>query len=114
MEKEIELTTCPDCGAEPGRQHIGGCDVARCSYTGRQYISCFDVTIDEDGNFDFSRPTDHGCTPDVWTGEWPGVADCRRLGWYTAPDSIYGYMEDLNRLVTHAVWNRELQRWDAR
>ncbi len=114
MNTETEITDCHDCGADPGRQHIGGCDVARCAYTGKQYISCCDVVILEDGSYDFRMPTDHECHPDVWTGEWPGVGDCRRLGWYTDPDSIWGYMEDLNRLATAGRWNRELQQWDAR
>lgn len=114
MNTQEELTKCPDCQVDPGSQHEGGCDVARCTYTGRQYISCFDVVLDEDGLFDFIEPTDHSCSPSIWSGEWPGVADCRRLGWYTSADSIWGVSEDLNRLVTHAVWNRDLQRWDAR
>ncbi len=63
---------------------------------------------------------DHDCGSDVWTGEWPGAADARLLGWFTRwtvagwqrcdPD----YTEarpDMNRLVSEARWDRLQSRW---
>lgn len=107
---------CPDCAAPVGFEHDDGCDVARCLYTGGQRISC-DEWADEDVElFDET----HDCGRDVWTGEWPGKADCRRLGLWCrdgdrsrgepsfvpcAPDDE-GAMPDLNRLREGAF------RWD--
>jgi len=114
METEIELTKCPDCQVEPGNRHQDGCDVARCKHTGKQMLSCFLVAFDEDGGIDFIEDTSHECGPDIWTGEWPGVKVCRENNWYTAPESIYGYMEDLNSVPSRAVWNPEIEDWEAR
>jgi hypothetical protein len=114
METKIELTKCPDCQVDPGERHQDGCDVARCRFVGRQYISCFDIKVLPDGSLDFLEPTDHACEPDRWTGEWPGVKVCRDNNWYNAPDSIFGYSEDLNSVPFRAVWNPELEDWEAR
>lgn len=56
-----------------------------------------------------------------WTGEWPGVAECREFGWYAkrAPIGWHpcdqrddGATEDLNRLYSgEARWDRDTQRW---
>jgi hypothetical protein len=53
-------------------------------------------------------------------GERPGVADCRRLGWFsvhtpggwtsTAPETP-GAIEDLNRLITEGIWDETAQRY---
>jgi hypothetical protein len=88
---------CHCCAAAPGEQHDIHCDVARCTECGNQFISC-------------------GCRrghASVWTGEWPGKAECREFGWYTDPDSPCGVMEDLNRLYAsrEATWDKEKQRW---
>lgn len=68
----------------------------------------------------------HDCGDQAWSGEWPGKAECRELGWYVYGDpSVEGYWvrcdpdrlqatEDLNRLVTDAEWNPDLQRWQLR
>jgi hypothetical protein len=99
---------CPDCAAAPGESHEDGCDVARCMATGRQRLSC---------------AGGHDCGQDVWTGDWPGDAECREFGWWVqdrcaegmgwlpcAPDAP-GATEDLNRLATHAHWSPERRRW---
>jgi hypothetical protein len=37
---EIEEITCGDCGAKEGLPHRPGCDMERCSFCGKQLISC--------------------------------------------------------------------------
>lgn len=59
---------CPDCGAKPGETHASGCDVERCSVCEGQWISC-----GHDG---------HDPEKSKWSGEWPGVTECRERGWY--------------------------------
>ena len=102
---------CPDCAANVGGVHDGGCDVARCLATGWQRLSC---------------PGNHDCGLDVWTGEWPGDAECRDFGWWVqdrcaegmgwvpcAPDAP-GAMADRNRLSRDARWSAEQRRWVLR
>jgi hypothetical protein len=91
---------CPDCDVAVGEPHIdngvdGGCDVARCLVTGLQRLTC---GLDHAG--------DHDCGRDVWTGRWPGDADCERLGWMLAPG-----LPDLNRLYTEATWDPAQRAW---
>lgn len=107
-----ELSTfCPDCGVRAGEEHDAGCDVARCLITGHQRLSC------DQG---------HDCGRNVWTGEWPGDAECREFGWWVqdrcsegmgfvpcAPDAP-GAVEDLNRLSRDARWSPEAARWVLR
>lgn len=105
---------CHDCGVAPGELHTPGCDTERCPTCGGQMISC-----------------GHRSTKNrmPWTGEWPGVAECRSFGWYAyeVKDDIYvtdyircekyhpGAREDLNRLYEgEAVWSREQRRFVLR
>jgi hypothetical protein len=104
--------TCPDCGAVPGDLHFGGCDVERCPDCGGQVISCGC----EHG------PPQHPRLP--WTGEWPGVAECREYGWYCTFDHKRGWRvvgadepgarEDLNRLVATCNWDAAQGRFVKR
>lgn len=111
---------CNDCQANPGDAHDEGCDVARCMLTGQQRIQC-----DECRHCNTCTHT--SCDPDIWTGEWPGLAECREYGWwcYFGPD--YGEQgwirceadnprarEDLNRLVAEGTWDPEAKRWRRR
>jgi hypothetical protein len=103
---EHSTQVCPDCCAYPGEQHIDGCDVERCLECGTQRISC-----------DCSKDPDQRVP---WSGEWPGVRECREYGWYAKltgqgwtschPDEP-GAHEDLNRLHVDAVWDREKARF---
>jgi len=100
------MNLCHDCGVKPGELHVKGCDVERCPDCGGQYISC-------------------GCEDSStkrlpWTGEWPGVKECREFGWYARMTSDGwvrcektdpGASEDLNRLAVFAEWDREKGRW---
>ncbi|MFB7424774.1 hypothetical protein ACFC0K_16025 [Streptomyces hydrogenans] len=87
-------TYCPDCSAAPGSLHDERCCVARCSITGLPRGDC------------------HLTCNTVWTGHWPGTAECFEVGWIV-PDitSITGNpMPDLNRLYAEYVWDNALQR----
>jgi hypothetical protein len=104
---------CPECGVEPGQLHSPPCDVERCPDCGGQRFFC-DC---EPGDAEASD------TPRLpWSGEWPGLAECREFGWYCRrrpgvldwvacsadhPDA----MEDLNRLGAEGVWDRERGRF---
>ena len=98
-------TPCPDCRVAPGEEHVDGCDVARCLHCGCQRLSC-------------------GCKEpgrDVWTGEWPMVAEAREHGWYSKFVALKGWVEcnandpgaspDLYRVMSELVWDRISKRW---
>lgn len=65
---------CPDCGIMPGGLHHLGCDVERCAKCGGQALSC-DYCTEEGEEIDISHR-------ERWTGEWPGVIECRELGFW--------------------------------
>jgi hypothetical protein len=92
--------------------HVEGCDVARCANNGRQRLQC---------------DCDDGCNT-LWTGAWPGEAECIEFGWYArfrpteggwqqcGPDDE-GAGPDLNRLanpVGEAVWDKAAGRYVLR
>ena len=110
-----EARNCPTCSVPPGEVHIEGCSVARCMFTGLQDIACHGDH--GDGPADKSQ-----CGHSVWSGEWPGVDDCRRLGFVFPEGDVdphLGYprggKEDLNRLygIGQHYWDRKTQRWEA-
>jgi len=113
MDKD-KIGPCNHCGAEPGERHRKWDDIARCRSTGWQLIQC-------EGELHEYNGREYGehegpCGPDIWDGYWPGTKVCRELGWFTAPDSIWGEMEDLNRLAAacargELVWSREVEEW---
>ena len=59
-----------------------------------------------------------------WTGLWPGVVECRELGWYAVLQPGKGWVscakntpgasEDLNRLAVLAKWNTDAKRYERR
>lgn len=144
-----DLKPCPDCGAEVGTPHEGGCDVARCLWTGGQMLQCdghppvvhlldaidrndWDCVDRTDASAEIKKlavevrewfgDSLHDCGEDVWTGQWPGEAECFEFGWYSyfgppwvqcGPDHP-GAGADLNRLMIEAVWDRERVRWVKR
>jgi hypothetical protein len=107
--------TCPDCGAPVNAPHTEGCDVARCLFNGEQRVA-------HDSN-------SHDCGRDVWTGLWPGEAECVEFGWWSVfhgfskvggtgwlrcgPDTP-GAVPNLSRLLEEAVWDRSAGRWRRR
>jgi hypothetical protein len=107
-----ERRNCPDCDAEPGAFHVLGCDVEQCPYCGGQLISC-DCRAQEHG-----PPLDDRIP---WSGEWPGVAECREFGLYCKRAEGKGWRpcsaddpeasEDLNRLAKEYRWDRGAKRW---
>lgn len=93
------MSKCPDCRVEPNHKHHAGCDVERCSHCQGQWISC--------------GCKEHDPSKSMWTGEWPGVVECRERGWYTVLEKgtwrpcaqdVPGAVEDLNR------WTRFVMR----
>ena len=57
----------------------------------------------------------------VWTGLHPGVVECREFGWFavrsadgwtSADPGTPGAIEDLNRLISQALWNPAALRYD--
>lgn len=92
------LTDCFDCGVTPGGAHEGGCDIARCHATGGQRLGC-------PGSHDLDGVR-ISCHPDVWSGLWPGEAECREYGLMMPPG-----FPDLNRLMSEGVWSVRRQRW---
>ena len=92
-------TDCPDCSVTPGCLHRARCTVARCAGTGRQRTGC--------GHLGSACNT-------VWTGHWPGDAECREYGFFIdlGPDAPAGAlpMPDLNRLYAECDWDPGLQR----
>ncbi len=114
---EIQLKPCGDCRVEPGTAHDSGCDIARCMKTGQQRIQCDDCDHCE-------SCTCEPCPDDIWSGEWPGVAECREFGWwcYFGPDyGETGWIRcaaddpratpDLSRLMVEARWDSATKRW---
>ena len=135
--------TCPDCGVKPGETHDHGCDVERCPLCEMQLIGCnciYKVNGMNPDTLEVEHPEIYGSGPTdemyvkfdeevrkkggflPWTGEWPGVAECRERGWFCqdgfGPDSRYGSfcpcppdapdaMADLNRLVHFKATGRD-------
>lgn len=110
------MRNCPDCGVKPGEPHEDGCDVERCTVCKGQRLQC--VYEDDEGEIVDEHP-DHDPQKAAWTGEWPGVAECRELGFFCVENppekgrhpvggcfwpctSDYpGAREDLNRLAIY-------------
>lgn len=96
------MRPCPDCGAEVGQAHRSGhCDVERCTVCRGQRLSC-------------CGSRDHDPKAAAWTGEWPGVVECKELGWFSIrnPHGVGwipvepgtpGATEDLNRWTYYAL-----------
>ena len=108
---------CPDCGVSPGKFHRPGCDVERCPLCGGQAIGC---GCEHEVSGYAAEVAKHG-GPLAWTGEWPGDAECRELGWfcdkYTGAPRPAGHphaTEDLNRLASEARWDRSARRFVRR
>jgi hypothetical protein len=63
---------CPDCGVAPGRPHVEGCDIERCSGCGEQRLSC--------GCFETGWHDKHDPSFSRWTGFMPGDLEALALG----------------------------------
>lgn len=108
--KRMNIELCHDCGVKPGGLHMDDCDVERCPACGWQLLSC--ECLDDEISKYPRLP---------WTGESPGVAECREFGWYaklvrgqgwvSCDKDDEGASEDLNRLYSDAVWVAKLGRF---
>lgn len=97
------LENCSVCNTSPGQLHEAGCTLERCPECGRhRFLSC---------DHSFSPRPDSVRLP--WTGEYPGVMECREFGWYQQATwgNTSGPSEDLNRLYVEALWSSELRRF---
>lgn len=84
--------------------------MARCLATGGQRLSCRHAG--EDG---------HDCGAAVWSGAWPGEAECMLFGWFSCLVPGRGWVQcgpghpeagpDLNRLAREAEWDPLACRW---
>jgi hypothetical protein len=91
---------CPDCAVGVGQVHDDGCDIERCSSCGLQRLMCLLTT---------GGCVDHDPRAEAWSGEWPGMAECRARGWWairsegrgwrSCPEGTPGAIPDLNRLA---------------
>lgn len=124
-----DLKPCHDCAARPGQPHDTNCDTARCLVTGMQRLQCYsdDVYVGPENAHEYEGyAMDHSgsCGEDIWTGEWPGVEDCRRLdlwcywgpdygqrGWVKCCADHPGATEDLNALVIQCDWDPVALQW---
>lgn len=102
------METCHDCAVLPGELHEIGCDVERCMNCGRQAISC------DCSDKEFLKA---GRAP--WSGEHPGLDQCRDFniyaklilgkGWIPCSKDDPDAREDLNTLSTYP-WSKELRK----
>ena len=117
------MRDCGDCGVSPGELHRRGCDVERCALCGMQATSCECVPGDDDVEWErYEQAVEHFGGRLPWTGEYPGLADCRELGLYArwndaetkwekcGPDAP-GADGDLNSLPLAARWSPLLRKW---
>jgi len=86
-EKADATQTCPDCGVKPGKNHIDGCDVARCTTCGGQAISCGHTHENKD----------------EWTGIWPGTLEALEQRLICCWDYDRNWRADLNELAIRSV-----------
>lgn len=134
------LPACGGCGVRPGELHVPGCDVERCPRCGLQAISCgciYEVCgitradlAELDPEVYMRGPSEDmharwdaewGRRRHPWTGEWPGVKECREYGLFarSAPGRGYvpcrrddpGASEDLNTLAMAGRWDVERARF---
>jgi hypothetical protein len=121
---------CPQCGVAIYREHEQGCSVARCLHDGRQRLlhemAAGTPTMTEvNGEFRWRVAKDgHDCGKDIWTGLWPGVAECEEYGlfcyfgpdfgeqgWQRCGPDHPGAQHDFTQLYIHGQWDRETRRW---
>lgn len=122
MDDQPPAEDCPDCGVAPGQLHEDGCDVARCKNTGMQRLSQAGCTDEKRCRGILGQGALFPQCRTRWSGEWPGLAECRALGWYAylkpgvgwqpcGPDHE-GAVEDLNRLITEGARQNGALTWD--
>jgi hypothetical protein len=106
---------CPDCGVRVNKQHLVGCDVARCIVDGEQHLQHVLFGLDDNGTEEGPGKCCDECAPEVWRGEWPGVREAEQRGWYSilvpgqgwvcVPEGTPDATADLNRVHAELVWD---------
>ena len=96
LVKDTPRKNCPDCNASPGRYHMKGCDIERCTTCEGQRLSC--------------DCPDHGdCQREKWSGiayekamllaEEKGLYVKWDQGWVECSKDAPGATHDLNSAV---------------
>ena len=94
LGEDDQPKTCNDCGAEPGEEHQGCCDVERCPLcrNGNQAMCCDIHAYNEERPDDFNPEWEN--IREVWTGFWPGELEARAMNWWSRctpwPGQKYG------------------------
>ena len=105
---------CPSCSVAAGQLHDERCDIGWCAAVGRQRDARCSIV-------NGCRTNRHLDCRTAWTGLHPGVAECREFGWFAvlspngwtaAAPGTPGAIEDLNRLISEAVWNPAALRYE--
>lgn len=117
---------CRDCAVAVNTAHDEVCDIAVCLHSGGQRLQCYLSNYEPTTMVSVGLPLvmeEHDCGQDIWTGEWPGAAECREYDLWVRWDDALGWVktvkedpqarEDLNSLKTSGTWNRELQKWEV-
>jgi hypothetical protein len=103
---------CSDCQVRAGERHEDNCDWAKCKVTGIQQIQCGGELHEYNGR-EYGEH-EGACTPTIFTGYYNMELEAAEYGWYTAPDSIWGAMPDLNRVAIECRWDSNLERYVKR
>ena len=107
---------CPDCHAGLGEIHRDGCDVEACPACGGQLLSCDCPSNSPQWKERWEARRI------AWSGEFPGVAECREFGWWCqrnpdgpgyvpVPAGTPGAYYNLNKLAVDATWDADAGRW---
>lgn len=106
------MTPCPVCAVKAGTPHKLGCAVERCAACGLQRSGCMcNKTIDMAYRRNKRLP---------WTGEFPGIAECRQYGlycrltsagWEECKATDVGASPNLVKLACVGTWDRKQGRF---
>lgn len=115
------------CGTAVDEYHHDHCGIARCAVTGEQRVYRCGASGDRyEGDCAYEPGTD--CRT-VWRGALPGRAEAQEYGMWVRysidptrnPSVVYtrtaeigpgpGLAEDLSRVYTECVWDRDAQRY---
>jgi len=123
LVKDMERTTCHDCGVKVGEYHLPNCDIERCPKCGGQLLSCgcFIYENEDNGYFNekefekYEREKWSGIMyedahiyaeeHDLWVFWGPGYAPRYQKGWIKCDKNHPGAKHDLNTSSSHIMKN---------